>query len=597
LLAFIGHRQIAQRLTADWERQLSATTTPSGAALPPAVVVPGWLAEIARPLLRLAAYSFAINLLALTTPLFVLQVIARMMPGQAYPAGQDGEMQTLISIVAAAGLAYVALAKLETMRRQTVAHLAEILEARLGHAVLLRATAPATALGERPAAATIARDLDQLHDFTGGSALIAWIDLPFAVIFLVTMATLHWAIGAAGLVCFAAQTAILLMVARAGGGRVDNSENAARAHAFGEALSRHADCATTMDLGAALTRRWQMLRFGAGAGAIGHGRRDARLAAACRVAGLGGRCVILGVGAVLARHHEIGVGAIFAGYLLMGRALAPVQAVTNGWCSFIAARTASNRLRTTIAVPHQPVHGLAPARGELVLESVAWTPAGALRPALRGVTLKIEAGAMLAVIGPSAAGKSTLARVLCGALRPGEGIVRLDGTEIGLWGEQQLGAAIGYLPQDVALFPGTIADNISRFGSATEFQIVAAARLAGVHEMIRQLPAGYRTVLDDNAGVLSAGQRQRVALARALLGDPPVLVLDEPDASLDAEGEAALIACMIEARRRRRTVIMITHNAGLVRVADFVATMVGGHVMKVQRTAEVLGRPAMLATG
>jgi ABC-type protease/lipase transport system fused ATPase/permease subunit len=237
------------------------------------------------------------------------------------------------------------------------------------------------------------------------------------------------------------------------------------------------------------------------------------------------------------------------------------------------------------------------ARGELVLEAVAWTPHGALRPALRGITLKIEAGAVLAVIGPSAAGKSTLARVLCGAVRPSLGVVRLDGIDLGGWSDAQRGASIGYLPQDVALFPGSIAENIARFGTATEFQIVAAARLAGVHELIRQLPDGYRTVVDNQACLLSAGQRQRVALARALLGDPPVLVLDEPDASLDAEGEAALIACMIEARRRRRTVIMITHNTGLVRVADFVATMVGGHVMKVQRTAEVLGRPAMLATG
>lgn len=586
---------------------MNATTTPSGAALPPEAVLPAWLAEIARPLLRVAACSFAINLLALTTPLLVSQVAERVLQGRANAAAEAGSLQTLMCIVAAAALAYGAWAKLEMTRRRTLAGLTEIFEARLGHAMLLRATAAAVGNAERPVVATIARDLDLLRNFTSGRALVAWINLPFAFIFVVAMATLHWAIGVAGLVCLTGQTWILLALARGSGGDVhswhpdswhlDNADKAARAYAFGEAVSRHADCAATMDLGTALARRWQNLRHEAGSGSIELGRRALRLAIAARVAGLASRTVVLGVGTVLSLHHAIGVGAIFAGCLLMGRALAPSRIVTNCWSSFIAARAALYRARAMIDGAHRPAQGLAPARGELVLERVAWMPAGALRPVLRGVTLKIEAGAVLAVIGPSAAGKSTLARVLCGALRPGEGVVRLDGTEISLWGKEKLGAAIGYLPQDVALFPGTIAENIARFGSATELQIVAAARLAGVHDMIRQLPFGYRTVLDDKAGVLSAGQRQRVALARALLGDPAVLVLDEPDASLDAEGEAALIACMIEARRRRRTVVMITHNAGLVRVADFVATMVGGHVMKVQRTAEVLGRPAMLATG
>jgi PrtD family type I secretion system ABC transporter len=590
------HGRIVHGRIVHGERQLSATTTPPEAALPPAVVVPGWLAEIARPLLRVAALSLAINVLALSTPLVVLLVAERVTAGQVNAGGQAGATRTLLCIVVAAALAGATLANLKTIRQQTLARLTAILEARLGHAMLLRATAPATADGERPLAATAARDLDLLRSFASGRALTAWLDLPFTAIALVTMAILHWQIGVAGMVCFAGQVAILLVIARGPGGHVDN-EKAAQVHAFGEAVSRHADCAATMDLGTALTRKWQMLRNGAESGATEPGRGDVRLARAARIAGIASRSFIMVIGALLARHHAIGVGAVFAGCLLMGRALAPVQMVTDGWGSFIAARAALHRARAMLAAPNRPPLVLAPARGELVLESVAWTPAGALRPALRGVTLKIEAGAVLAVIGPSAAGKSTLARVLCGALRPGEGIVRLDGTEISLWGEQQRGAAIGYVPQDVALFPGTIAENIARFGAATEFQIVAAARLAGVHEMIRQLPGSYRTVLDDKSGVLSAGQRQRVALARALLGDPPVLVLDEPDANLDAEGEAALIACMIEARRRRRTVIMITHNAGLVRVADFVATMVGGHIMKVQRTAEVLGRPAMLATG
>ncbi|MEJ0046272.1 MAG: ATP-binding cassette domain-containing protein [Rhodospirillales bacterium] len=229
------------------------------------------------------------------------------------------------------------------------------------------------------------------------------------------------------------------------------------------------------------------------------------------------------------------------------------------------------------------------------LENLSWTPPGAERPALRNITLKIEAGAVLAVIGPSAAGKSTLARVLAGALRPAQGIVRLDGAELATWNETQRARAIGYLPQEVALYPGSIGENIARFGAATDVTVVAAAQAACAHDMIMRLPGGYATPVEEASALLSGGQRQRVALARALFCDPPVLVLDEPNANLDAEGEAALIAAVIEARRRHRTVIMVTHNVALVRVADFVATMVGGHVMKVQRTAEFLGKPAQIA--
>jgi ABC-type protease/lipase transport system fused ATPase/permease subunit len=288
---------------------------------------------------------------------------------------------------------------------------------------------------------------------------------------------------------------------------------------------------------------------------------------------------------------------MFAASLLLGRTLAPVEAVIGAWRGTLAARDAFARLASVADgnADEKPALALPDAMGELALEAVSWTPAGAERPALRTVSVKIEPGAVLALIGPSAAGKSSLARVLAGALRPAEGIVRLDGAEMQSWNKEQIGRAIGYLPQDVALFPGTIAENIARFGEATDGQIVAAAQAARAHDMITRLPAGYGTMIDEASALLSGGQRQRVALARALFGDPPVLILDEPNANLDAEGEAALIACVIEARQRRRTVVMITHNISLVRIADYVATMVGGHIMRVQPTLEFLGRPAKLA--
>jgi PrtD family type I secretion system ABC transporter len=370
---------------------------------------------------------------------------------------------------------------------------------------------------------------------------------------------------------------------------------AGRAYQFGDVITRYADCSATMGLGHGVTARWQALR---------RQMLDAQNQASQRASLIGGiarfvrlltQSAILGFGAFLSIRHEIGGGAVFAASLLLGRTLAPVEAVIGAWRGTLAARDAFRRIAATEPPPAESGLVLPPALGALSLESVTWVPPGAERPALRSVSLRIEAGAVLAVIGPSAAGKSSLARVLCGALRPRDGVVRLDGAEFGAWNAVQLGGAIGYLPQEVALFPGSIADNIARFAPAGDRDIIAAAQAARAHDMILRLPDGYATLIDEASGLLTGGQRQRLALARALFGDPPVLVLDEPNANLDAEGEAALIAAVIEARRRRRTVVMITHNLGLVRVADYVATMVGGHVMKVQSTAEFLGRPAKLA--
>jgi ATP-binding cassette subfamily C protein len=564
----------------------------SGPMTTGAISARGWLAEIIRPLLWVLFISLVLNVLALATPLFAMQVCDQVIQGSATGAGR-----TISLLGLAATLVYAALAALAPVRHQVLAGLNDLIEEQFGAIMLRRAASPRTGVTSRPVVAVIGRDLDILRQFAAGPALLGLIDLPFTPVFLAVIAILHWELGVAALLCMAAQGLLSLLAAR-GAASVPSRgpENGVHADDFGDAVTRHADCASTMGLGSGLTRRWQRLRGRVFSIESATNRTAGELAAASLFCGLFSRSLIIGVGALLARQHEIGAGGVFAAFMLLGLALAPLESTTGAWRAVLTARAALRRIQAE--VPRWPAtqsSALPQARGELVLEGIAWTPPGASRPALRGVTLKIEAGAVLAVIGPSAAGKSTLARVLCGALRPTQGIARLDSAELASWNEEQLGAAIGYLPQDIALFPGTIAENICRFGHGTEFQIMAAARLAGVHDMIKQLPAGYQTVVDDNRCLLSAGQRQRVALARALFGDPPVLVLDEPDASLDAEGEAALIGCVIEARRRRRTVIMITHNTGLVRVADFVATMVGGHIMKVQRTAEVLGRPAMLA--
>ena len=214
---------------------------------------------------------------------------------------------------------------------------------------------------------------------------------------------------------------------------------------------------------------------------------------------------------------------------------------------------------------------------------MSWTPPGLNRPVVRGVAVQIQAGAVLTIVGPSAAGKSTIARLLVGAIRPDVGTARLDGADLATWEPAQLGRAVGYLPQDVALFPGTIRDNIARFGEATDEDVVAAAKAARAHDLIAHLPDGYGTVLDETAASLSGGQKQRIALARALLGDPAVVVMDEPNANLDSDGEAALTECVLDLKKRKRTVVMVTHDADLARRAGRAVTVTDGQIVTTER--------------
>jgi PrtD family type I secretion system ABC transporter len=545
------------------------------------------LAGIGGPLGWVAFFSCFVNVLYLAAPLYMMQVYDRVMRSQSVP--------TLLYLTGAVALAYLVLSVLDTVRGQVLAGISDIVESRLGTLLLHRATAP-TGTGARAGAGLLGRDLDTVRQFAAGPAILGFIDLPWAPIYLLVITTLHWSLG-----LFALGAACVLMALTVLAERVQRrpmaqaNQVASRAYQFGDFITRYADCASTMGLGPHLSARWQALRRHMLAAQNQASLRAGLVGGVARFARLLTQSAILGFGAFLAIRHEIGAGAVFAASLLLGRTLAPVEAVIGSWRSTLAARDAFARIAEAAAPMLESALTLPPALGAIALEGVSWVPPGGERPALRRVSLRIEAGAVLAVIGPSAAGKSTLARVICGALRPRDGVVRLDGSEYASWNQTQLGGAIGYLPQDVALFPGSIADNIARFGAASDAAIIAAAQAARAHEMILRLPQGYATMIDENSAQLTGGQRQRVALARALFGDPPVLVLDEPNANLDAEGEAALIAAVIEARRRKRTVVMITHNVALVRVADFVATLVGGHVMKVQTAVEFLGRPAKIA--
>jgi PrtD family type I secretion system ABC transporter len=536
----------------------------------------------------IAFFSCFLNLTYLAAPLYMMQVYDRVMHSQSVP--------TLLYLTLAVALAYITLAMLDGVRGQVLIGVSDALEGTLAESLLRQATAPTQRDRIRPGAAHLGRDLDTVRQFAAGAAVLAFIDLPWAPIYLVVITLLHWALGVFAVVSSVLLVALTIVAERAARGPMTEAGTVAlRAWQFGDAVARHADCGSTMGLGAPLAARWTALRRGMLNAQAEASRRAVLLAASARFLRMFTQSAILGFGAYLCIEHEVSGGAVFAGSLLLSRTLAPVEGIIAAWRPTLTAWDAWRRIEAVSAEETGHTLLLPQPKGALSAEDLVWTPPGAERPAIRGVTLRVEPGAALAIVGPNAAGKSTLARMLAGATRPDSGTLRLDGAEYATWDEAQLGRAIGYVPQEVSLFPGTIRDNIARFGDATDEAIVAAAQEARAHDMIMQLPAGYQTLIDDVSANLSGGQKQRVALARALLGDPAVLVLDEPTAGLDTDGEAALFACLVAARTRGCTVIMVTHSANLVRVADYVATMAGGQLLRVQPARDFLTRAGPVA--
>jgi PrtD family type I secretion system ABC transporter len=301
---------------------------------------------------------------------------------------------------------------------------------------------------------------------------------------------------------------------------------------------------------------------------------------------------ILGAGAYLAIFQIISPGTMIAASIIMGRALAPIEQAIGTWRGFVSARTAFSRLDELLSQyqPIQSTMSLPKPTGHLHVEKVMAVPPGARVPALKGVSFAINAGDSLGIIGPSAAGKSTLARCLVGVWPSHSGTVRLDGADVFTWNREEVGPYIGYLPQDVELFEGSVKDNIARFGEVNADAVVTAAKRAGVHEMVLRLPMGYDTVIGPAGGGLSGGQRQRIGLARALYHTPPFVVLDEPNSNLDADGEDALVAALKSMKADRQTVVVISHRPNIMNHVDKVLVLRDGQVDMFGPRQEVVAR-------
>ena len=544
-----------------------------------------WLfARHLRPFVLLAgAASLALNLALLVPALYMVQVFDRVFASRS--------VETLAMLSLAALLALALGYCMDTVRAGALAWAGVALERRLSPAALAAALRQAASAPGRVDTDAL-RDIGKLRAFLGGSGIQALFDAPWLPIYLAVIAFMHPLLGAtatlgAGLI---AGIAVLTerLTRHAAAQAVQRSRDASR-HV--EALARNAEVVVGMGMTQAALAAWQSRHDELLAARTRLGAASARLAAAARLTRQGLQLAMLAIGAWLVIGADASPGIMVAATILLGRALQPLEQLVGGWKAQLDARGAWRRLneRASIGAAASTLELPAPS-GRLELQRVVFGPAP-MRPALiKGIGFTLQPGESLGLVGPSASGKTTLLRLILGLWKPQAGSVRLDGADVSLWERGALGRHVGYLPQDVALLGGTVAQNIARLGPVDSARVVAAARLAHAHDMILRLPQGYETEIGEAGAVLSGGQRQRIALARALFGDPRLVVLDEPNANLDAEGESALQAALRELKSRGVTVIMAGHRPALMSQLDKLAVLNGGVLEAFGPAAAVLSR-------
>jgi PrtD family type I secretion system ABC transporter len=542
-----------------------------------------------RPILLYAGlFSLAINLLLLVPPLYMLQVFDRVL------ASRSGE--TLLALTAIALAALVVLAALDALRARLLALGGLALDRRLGPRVIAALVARASRLtGETQVAAL--RDVAALRAFFGGQGVLALYDAPWLPVFVAVVLLFHPLLGAIAIAGTAGMLLLAWLNERLARRPIERAQAAARrASGFIDSAARNAEVVAALGMLPAVTRRWsafndEVLREQVDAAAVG-----GRFGAFTRLARQLIQVAMLAAGAWLVVEQQVTAGVMIAATLLLGRALAPVEQLVAGWRHLVEARGALARLAELLSRPAPaPATDLPAPQGRLEAENASFAFPGAERPALRNVSFRLGAGESLAIIGPSASGKSTLARLLVGLWRPGVGVVRLDGADVGTWPREKLGPLLGYLPQDVELFDGTVAENIARLGEPDGAAVVSAAQRAEVHELVLRLPKGYDTVLGAGGQALSPGQRQRIALARALYGAPRLVVLDEPNANLDHEGHLALSRVLQRLLEDRVTVVLVAHRPSLLAGIGHVLVLRDGAVEAFGPRAQVLRRVVPVA--
>ena len=524
-------------------------------------------------------FSLATNLLYLAGPIYMLQLYDRVV--------SSGSVTTLVMLTAALALAFIALAGLDVVRARILTRASVRLDTMLASRVV------AASVDLRSASASSSqplRDFDTVRQFITGSGIHAMFDLPWAPIYIAVIFLLHPWLG-----LFALGSAITLIVMAlvtewlVRGPISESNAAASRNYAFTEMSLRNAEVVRAMGMLGGLLERWGKDRRTVLERQVTASDRAATMQSIIKFLRLSMQSLILGLGAYLVIERLATVGAMFAASVLLGRALQPVEQTVSQWRGLVSASGAWRRVRDVLLASPTPDRTTALPRpqGRVAVEGLLYIPQGSPKAILRNITFNLEPGQSLGVIGPSGAGKSTLARQMVGVLRPSAGFVRLDSADITSWIAERY---IGYLPQDIELFADTVAANIGRFAVGSDDQIMEAARLAGVHDMILRLPNGYETDVSGNGMVLSGGLRQRIALARAVFGNPSLVLLDEPSSNLDSEGDQALTECITQLKRRGTTVVVVSHRAASLSAVDKILILRDGAVEVFSERAEFLRR-------
>jgi ATP-binding cassette subfamily C protein len=539
-----------------------------------------------RALLAIALFSGMSNLLMLTGALFMLEIYDRVLPSRSIP--------TLVALLILVAGLYAAQGIIDMIRARILVRIGNSLDEAMSLRVydaIVRLPLKAGAKGD---GAQPIRDLDAVRGFLSGIGPVALFDLPWMPVYLIVCFLFHTYIGLTAL--FGAIVLVTLTVLTEATTRRPTraaTQFAVARNALMEASRRNAEAITAMGMVGRIAQRWNELNRSYVASSQRASDFAGGLGAMSKVLRLMLQSAILAVGAWLVINQQSTPGIIIAGSILGARALAPVDLAIANWRGFVGARQSWHRLSRLLALlPAQGVQtALQPPARTLVVQNGAVTPPGAMAIVCQDVDFSLAAGKALGVIGPTASGKSSLARMLVGVWTPVRGTVRLDGANIDQWSAEALGRHIGYLPQDVELFPGTVAQNIARFEEPHDSEgVLAAARAAGVHDLIVNLPQGYDTAVGENGSALSAGQAQRIALARALYRDPFLVVLDEPNSNLDAEGDEALTQSILGIRARGAIAVVVAHRPSAIAGVDYILVMAKGRQQQFGLKEAILNR-------
>ena len=542
-----------------------------------------------RAWVGVALFSACVNMLMLAVPLYMMQIYDRVLSTRS--------VDTLLALSAMVAAALVVFGVLDALRARVVERVGAWLDATLGERVLSGAVADALRAGGGVSAQGL-RDLATVRGYAGSPAVMPLFDAPWAPVFLAIVFLIHPVLGWIGLGGALALAAFAVLNDFATRRKTAKSNEAsARALNTADAAIRNADAIVAMGMLPALARRWR--EMGAQQRRLASAAADVSgsVAALARTTRFGLQVAMLGVGAYLVLRHEMSAGAMIAAAIILARGLAPAEQLINSWRQFTGARTAYRRLGAVIALaPDDSLSTTLPRpAGRVEVEGVTYIPPGLREPVIRQVSFRLEPGEVLGVAGPSGAGKTTLVRLIVGSLKPSVGHVRLDGADVRGWAAADRGRHVGYLPQSVELFAGTVRDNIARFEEASDEEVVAAAKLAGAHDTILRLPEGYDTPIGVGGVPVSGGQHQRIGLARAVFGNPALLVLDEPNAHLDGEGEQALVDAVLRMREQGTSVILIAQRAGAMAQVDKILVVRDGAVVACGPRDEILDtlrRPA-----